>query len=374
MNQLNWGGQRYVMFGLVCLWATIQYIAYKKFGILYSVDSELYLLDAQSILRGEFPSGRSIMYVSYSMLLAVVQGVELNIVWIVTLQLAASLLAMVAIFRLASSLFKSDHAGSCAALLYVLWVKVHQWNFIIYTDSLFTSFSIISFVLFYFSTSKKNYFLASIVFLFAVFIRPNGIGLFIAMIGFLITKLPKGLNEVSRKSVLFGTSIALLLLINQLLEPHVGSFINSYAQAEIIYPNRRLFFLPPETLYTPDQRLPALMQLIQFAFYNPIYFAKLFSLKSILFLANIKPYFSWIHNMVIVLYLYPIYYFSFLGIRQIKDKGIIVFVSFFIGLQTLVVGLTSENWDGRFVLPVLPLVFVLASGPISQKLKMFFHE
>ena len=45
--------------------------------------------------------------------------------------------------------------------------------------------------------------------------------------------------------------------------------------------------------------------------------------------------------------------------------------------QGFTVMLTTENWDGRFLIPVLPFVFILASMDISKflsKLKLLKVE
>jgi hypothetical protein len=118
----------------------------------------------------------------------------------------------------------------------------------------------------------------------------------------------------------------------------------------------------PSDLYIPDATHSTLVSVFLFASYNPVYFLKLFFLKLFLFLGNVKPYFSVLHNTVIVLILYPLYFFSVKGFLKFpshrKEK---YFVAGFVIAQALTVALTSENWDGRFLVPLLPFVFLLAA-------------
>ncbi|MEP2277644.1 MAG: hypothetical protein ABJH98_19455 [Reichenbachiella sp.] len=358
---------------LLVLWAMVQTLIFHLYGIKSAVDTTFYLEDAALIRQGIWPTGRGLMYISYSMLLAVIQVIGLSVSWIILIQIAASLFATIAIFRLATDLYKNKYAGVFAVVFYLLWIKIHQWNFILYTDSLFASLTIISLTLFYFSKKRRDYIVASIVLLFAIFIRPNGVGLIIAMGGFLMVKFYFDEKRVLKNSFLGISVVLIAIVINHLFEAHIDSFLDSYAKAEVIYPGRQLFLSPPHDLVIPNGDSPALLQLAAFIIYNPVYFGKLFLLKALLFLANVKPYFSWVHNFIIIVVLYPIYYLAVLGYRRLNDRAVKTFVSLFIGLQIGIVGLTSENWDGRFLIPLLPLIFVLAAGELSVIAKKVFH-
>ena len=65
--------------------------------------------------------------------------------------------------------------------------------------------------------------------------------------------------------------------------------------------------------------------------------------------------------------LYPSYLFSIITVRRYKiEQSAKVFISTFILSQAAVVALYMEDWDGRFLLPVIPFVFLLASPQISS--------
>jgi len=71
------------LIALGVLWIIVQWFTYQSFGINSSVDVELYLSDAKTILLGSVPCGRSIMYLSYSVLLAVVHWFGLSSKYII---------------------------------------------------------------------------------------------------------------------------------------------------------------------------------------------------------------------------------------------------------------------------------------------------
>jgi hypothetical protein len=79
----------------------------------------------------------------------------------------------------------------------------------------------------------------------------------------------------------------------------------------------------------------------------------------------VKPYFSPIHNTIIVLILYPVYIFAIIGyFRFGKTQFEKYFIAGYVASLVFTVSLTSENWDGRFLMPVLPFIFLLASHGI----------
>lgn len=87
-------------------------------------------------------------------------------------------------------------------------------------------------------------------------------------------------------------------------------------------------------------------------------------------MGNVKPYFSILHNTLIVLVLYPLYYFAVKGFLQFPvDRKEHIFISTYFIAQALTVALSSENWDGRFLIPVLPFVFMLSAIGLTPLIK-----
>jgi hypothetical protein len=166
----------------------------------------------------------------------------------------------------------------------------------------------------------------------------------------------------------FIGAIAVLLLLAGMLKNF--TLLESYAKAEIIYPNITLGLEVPSDVYIPKADHSIMLRVFLFAFYNPIYFLKLFFLKLFLFLGNVKPYFSVFHNVAIVLILYPLYFFAVKGFFKFpayrREK---YFIAGFVMAQALTVALTSENWDGRFLVPLLPFVFLLSANGVCIILK-----
>lgn len=369
------GDEKRYLIVLGILWLVMQIVVYSYFARFTSIDTIFYLEAAENLLNGEMLSDRSWFYVSYAGLLSMIQWLGMDVEYVILIQLLCSLFAAYSIFILARQINDNSFAGFIAALLYVLWIKIHQWNFMIYTDSLFCSMTIMVFATIYNSRKRLNWLILFLLIAFTIFIRPNGIGLGIAVLLYLIERYwqKRQINRFLKIGIVTGCFFFLFVVVNVLLEDYVDEFFASYLSAEIIYPKIQLLINSQPDIILPKDNWPPLIRLIFFAISNPIYFGKLFFLKAVLFLANVKPYYSWEHNLLIAFILYPIYFYAIRGLALLEDKPTRSFVIVFIVLQIGIVSLTSENWDGRFLIPVLPFVFLAASGTLEVKLRKFYH-
>ncbi len=324
----------------------------------------MYQDNAIALLNGVFPEGRDVWYISYTFFLAGASMLGGDYV-AVLFQVLISGVALYFLHRVTYKITGNEITSFLTCFFYLAWIKIHQWNFFIYTESLFASMSIISFAALVLSKNPKQYILTFIIFLFTVFVRPTGIAL---IVGVLVYGFAHYYHWVSRKvwliTIVLGVAIGLLIL-NFVMKDY--GFIDSYQKAEIIYPNISLELQPPGDLIIPSDENSPLIRLITFIYSNPVYFFKITSLKLLLFLGNVKPYFSILHNVLIVAFLFPLYVFAIKGFQHFTSKRKEhYFVAGFVIMQCAIVSLTSENWDGRFLIPVLPFVFMLSAIGINQ--------
>lgn len=365
-------GRQIAVAALLLCWGISQFVAYFHFGVVSSVDSGLYIDNALSLLRLEWPQKEVIFYSAYSATIALFLAAGLNASSVVVLQVLTSALAMLGIFKLTQSLSKNDSAPVIACILYIIWFKFHQWSLIVYTDSLFTSAVVLSVFALSYAKSKLSYVVACVLIGFTAFIRPTGVGFLIALLAYNLLNngwLKKQSLPV-KGAILTVSSVACLLLLNQVLQPFVSSFLQSYSQGELIYPGMTMGVNVPNNITFANATHPPLIQLITFFAENPLYMARLSLTKLILFLGHIKPYYSPGHNIFIAAILYPAYFFALKGVSVLPLSGLTAFAISFFSFQVVTIALTSENWDGRFLLPVLPWVFIYASVGITHTFQM----
>jgi len=344
---------------VVCLFGIfVQTGIWYTYGIRQGADSELYTEAAMQLLEGHLPEGRLIWYSSYIFFIALVFFAGGGLTTIVAIQILVALMASLALFYAVRYTTNSYKIGLISIVLYLLWIKIHQWNIFIYTESLFTSMVIITFAVLITSFRWYHYLICLFIFLYTFFLRPTGFSLLIAVLAFILSFY--GSSRVGKFAIIIFAFVISLAVLHRMLVSY--ELVESYAKGEIIYPDVRLGISVPSNLIVPKNSLPPLVRLIQFVVFNPLYFIKITAIKVFLFLSNVKPYFSWLHNLLIILILYPLYGFGIVGLRKYSyDKRILHFIVSYIIAQTITVGLTTENWDGRFLVPVLPFIFILSA-------------
>ncbi|MEI9917202.1 MAG: hypothetical protein WDO14_00200 [Bacteroidota bacterium] len=212
--------------------------------------------------------------------------------------------------------------------------------------------------------------------IFTFFIKPTGIALFGALLGVIAFAMYDRIQKpVLRIAMITGLSVLLILLANEMMSKYL--IMENYQVGEIIYdvrtytgdaPTGGLAIDPPNDLYFPLQSLPAVVKIFLFAICNPLYWTKLTALKIYYLLSHTRPFWSSVHNFYSLLILIPSYVLSLVSFRRL-DKPVLIFATTFLLIHILSVGITSEDWDGRFLMPLLPAIFILSGIAINFTFK-----
>ncbi|ANQ50819.1 hypothetical protein MY04_3466 [Flammeovirga sp. MY04] len=343
---------------LFILWLITHGILWQSIGPKLGADSRFFFYLSDDILNHQMTFDRSVWYLTYGIFITFFRLFTQKIEAIVVGQLALNFLSGVCLYQIIKKY--SDHStiAFLGTFAYLFFPISLEWNYIIYSESLFTSLSIITF---YFFTRKK-YWKFTFLFLLTFFTRPNGIVLLSALVIAYFLELYQ--SKKIKRSYIIGISsigfLLLLIILNRMMSFYGPLMIEGYLIAEIIYPKYTYFIQPIDTPFLISKDHNILLQLIGFSLGNLWYSIQLFTIKSMFFWGHIKPYYSTLHNLLIVVTLYPLYFISVFGIRQINKWDLLLrsFVLFIL-FQGLVVGLTSENWDGRFLPPLLPYLIIL---------------
>jgi hypothetical protein len=349
------GSQRNSLIVIFIAWAAAQLLAFLFFGVAISTDSIAYIDGARNMLNGTLPAGYIAWYSSYCLLIAITMMIGAAPAYVVALQLMLSALATWSVYKITFYLSENRLSAFVAAILFATWPDLQQWNFLVYTDSPFTSMVLITVAAIIY---RRNYILVLALIIFTVFLRPPGVVFLAACLVFLRFR--------NRSLYLLAALFLILLFANYVMKDYADDFLESYASATIIYPDESLGVESPANLYMPGSEYPPLLRPVLFALGNPLYFIKISSVKCFLFVGHVKPYFSVIHNTLIVVFLWPLYFLAVIGFRSTKPSALRSFIAVFMILQVVMVSITSENWDGRFLLPVLPWVFMLSSIAIAR--------
>ncbi len=357
---------------LLCLCVNV--VMAQWYDAKVGVDSKHYLLYSQRILEkgALFVELHYFWYLGYVLFVTVAKSLWNDIQMIVLLQILFHAIGVAALYYSSRYLFNNRLAAWGAALLLMLWPDMLFWNFMVMTESFCTSFTCLVILLLVLHVKKQwpmLWLLPAILLLF--FIRPTGIAVLVAF-GLMLASIYQ-LYLVKYRTALVIVGLALVaglyLLINGMLDTFV--LVENYATGEIVYlaaslpdnyPGKEMILLAPQDLTIPDAGLSPVVRLLLFIVYNPWYFAKLSGMKLFYFLTHTKPYYSPIHNLLLLLVLLPLYFSTAKTIiSNTIMRPLRVFLITFFVVHCVIILFTIEDWDGRFLMPLLPFVFLLGS-------------
>ncbi|MBD2770440.1 hypothetical protein IC235_21350 [Hymenobacter sp. BT664] len=359
---------------LAGLWVLVQVVFLRQFrGPHFANDSARYLEYATAIAeRGYFEPGHNLRYVLYPLF----QSIWLGLGWgwwgIIGGQLAVSALATRSVYqgtrRLAGG---SQLAAALTAFLFIAWPDIQRFNVFLLTESLFTSLVALSYGAF--SRMRdgrpRDWLWLVLVLLLTALARPNGflVGLAAGLAG--LDALRRQPNRRPwRAALLLVALLSPLLwrgLNHQLATYHL---IDTYQRGELIFRYQLWAVHQAQPLSLPPPGTGPVMRVLYFAVHNPTYFGRLLLGKLFVFVSYLKPHYSLAHRVTGVLVLWPAYWLAALAARKRKIwRPARVFLSAVFILQTIIVMLTVDDWDVRFLAPVLLVVFALATLEVTTR-------
>lgn len=362
---------------LFIVYCGVSFYLFQKLGVKIVNDSERYLTYAHHLQSGFYFDAHNFWYFTYSLFIYCIQLFTTNPLWIIIAQYFLCFLAVIALYKTYLILFGDKIGAAITGLLYIVFIEILSWNSYILCESLFCSLTCFS--LYWLSkmtktpTSFSTILSTGFVIIITILSKPSGIALLGAIIFTVIMSQWKLIPSKKLKvGLVCAFSIAFLFLINQMLSTFM--LVENYITGDIIYAASTLpelssynwlVITPPKNLSIPSVNLPPLVRLASFITANCWFWLQLFMAKIAYFIFHIRPYWSLTHNVFTLSFLLPLYLFSGLSILKHRvPTPLLLFSLAYLLLHTLIVGITSVDWDGRFLMPVLPLIFILGVASI----------
>ena len=359
---------------LAGLWVLVQLLFWRKFGGPHFVnDSARYLEYARGIAeRGYFEPGHNLRYVLYPLFQSLWLRLGLGWPGIVAGQMVVSALATRAIYRGTRRLARGRRgAAALATLAFIAWPDIQQFNVFLLTESLFISLVALSFGAFtnVRHGQLRDWALLLLVLALAALARPNG---FVAGLAAALAGLD-ALRRRSDRRPWRAARLALVLLAPLLwaaLNHQLATFylMDTYQRGELIFRYQLWAVHQAAPLNMPPPGIGPAARVLYFAARNPVYLGRLMLGKLFVFVSYLKPHYSLAHRVLGVLVLWPAYWLAALGARR---RGIWrparVFLAGVFLLQTAIIMLTVDDWDVRFLAPVLPMIFILATLELTNR-------
>ena len=360
---------------LAGLWVLMQLLFWRKFGGPHFVnDSARYLEYAKGIAeRGYFEPGHNLRYVLYPLFQSLWLRLGLGWPGIVVGQMAVSALATRAIYRGTRRLARGGRgAAALATLAFIAWPDIQQFNVFLLTESLFISLVALSFAAFTNMTSgrPRDWGLLLLVLALAALARPNG---FVVALAAALAGLD-ALRRLPNRRPWRAALLALVLLAPLLwaaLNHQLATFylMDTYQRGELIFRYQLWAVHQAAPLTMPPPGTGPAARVLYFAAHNPIYLGRLMLGKLFVFVSYLKPHYSLAHRVLGVLVLWPAYWLAACGARRWSIwRPARVFLAGVFLLQTAIIMLTVDDWDVRFLAPVLPVTFVLATLELTNRI------
>lgn len=350
--------------------AAINIVSYNYQGVKLVNDSYRYIEYAEKIANGNFYQEHNIWYIAYCAFLSFFIKLKINYEYVILTQIILAIISTLTFCKASEILTKNRKKALCSSLLYLLFFEISLWNNYILTESLFISFT--CFFLYFFCRFheyklKSDLIISSSILLCIFWLRPMGICL-VASFAFYIyfEKIRDLLSKPSRYILGSICFVIGILLINQMLSTF--HLVENYATGEIVfgisripnYPNHEYILLNvPQDLHLPKEG-GTFTRAIKFYFSNPVFSLKLSLGKAFYFVSHIKPYNSFLHNFHTLCLLIPSYISLFYWLKNSKELSLRYFVLSMFASTTVILMVTSEDWDGRFFMGIAPIIFLFA--------------
>lgn len=99
---------------------------------------------------------------------------------------------------------------------------------------------------------------------------------------------------------------------------------------------------------------------------HPVDSARLALARVVRSLTAVRPYYSTIHNWAIIAYMTPVYILAIVGSARVWKQPLVGLIAAVVVTHMAIVAATFADYDGRFLLYVLPLIIALAGVGVSQ--------
>jgi hypothetical protein len=368
---------------ITVLFLLVNGLLFLKLGVSVDDDSYRYLGYAEEIReRGLFFKSHEFWYIGYVIFIIAVTAVYPSLGAIIVAQVLISYLAVISLYASARHLFGCPWAGLRTVCFFLGFFMISFWNFWIFAESLFISLNCLS-LYFLVRWVKKELtwpglMAGAAICFWTMFTKPTGVALLAALCALgVYFALNMATTKVKKIAVYFFIIIGFIVLLNAMLGTF--GFVNDYKRGEIVYNIHKLSHMdyakwlilaPPDNLYIPDEGYPPLFQLFALMAGNPFYAIKLFSLKFFFFITDTRPYYSAWHNVYNVGILLPAYFlFGYNIFKKLIPQKLVWFSLTFITVTLLSSTLMTIDWNGRFLLPMLPICFLLASGVFLRAIR-----
>lgn len=353
---------------IIISWMVIHVILLYHFGIRTDGEAVKYIREANNLLTHHRLSSPNFwMYITEILLILVSMKLGVGYELVIGVQLFFSLLATLSFYQLTTHLF-SNRIGFFATMWLLAILPIHQFNAFLQTDSLFYSFTIIysSYLLRVASISLKVTGILLLGLTIISITRPTGLFFFPATFLYLYFKFLPRVKLTYR--LVFPALIAMIFIY------FLNTAIGSGGELDFMAPARDesiicgIPTLPDFRRIRESGNGNSLYGLLYYIAHNFSQFLRLAFYRTIAFFGLLRPYYSTMHKIYLLLLFLPVYLMVIISIRYwIKQNPFtIVYILTLIFFTWITVILSCDDWHNRFFLTISPYLVVMALPGINR--------
>lgn len=322
---------------------------------LYDKEAEKYIGCAAQVLRGDMHDLLGNYLRSASYILFLVPFIAIKAPWAaIAAQAALSVAAAFAAGRLAVLVSGRAMAGTCTAAFMLCCVPLQQWVPALYTESFFTSMSLLFWhrLATHGASDRPAWLLAAVV----LFARPVGFCFVVSpLLGALLHRA-----WPIRSIHLLAAAMVLVLVAAVSLPGIPMAQLRPIAEGDVICGAPTL---PGMAAQLRGSSILAAQQVL-FS-HDPAMAIGLFARRVLSLFTLTRSHFSDLHNVFNAAY-YPLLVLAAWGWWRARAVFVVRTWGVAIIAYVVLIGLTHDEWSGRFFVPLWPVVCVLA-GTIAGR-------
>jgi hypothetical protein len=360
---------------LLLAWGAVQAGLLFVYGIRTELEPAKYIEQAGYLLEtGSVSSPNFWLYSVQIFLFALAIKFNTGFVPIYLIQVLLNGLATWYFYRFAKNNF-SSRTGFFIALIFILTLPIQLFNCVLQTESIFFSISII-YSCYLFQLKKLDLragLTLSALLILLLFTRPTGLLFVPGSLFFVFFRFFRTVPLPVKVLVAAGAVVCFFIFLDRAL--------GSGGELNFILPfqTETIICGVPGLQDHADIKISSNPNSIEGLFYyvthNPGQFLRLAVVKTRSFFLLTRPYYSLMHNALLLVLILPFYILSIISLRWWwqHQKGIMSFcLLFIIGTWASVI-LSCDDWHNRFFLTILPYIYIL-SLPAIERLQIKFLE
>jgi len=346
-------------------------------GIHLGGDTVRYTEGAAKLAAGLPLDGIQRLFPAYIGVLAASTAVGLGNAGVVGLQILVAALAAVVLYQLGSTL-AGPTAGLAAAVLFVLNVDVARWHTYVLADSLYISLVIIAAYAMHVASERGGwwYAVAVAVVVASASLRPQGRLLAIVAAGYWIARWPA--MVVDRRIVIACAAVlvaGVVLSSREALKSAaetpghwLGPGILWIEKGVVVWGDPASNLMMPHDPNIDITKAEATSpEPLRYVLRHPMATARLAATRVGVELWHARRFYSRGHNAVVVCFLGIIYALALAGFVRVWRQPLARLLIAIVAAHLLMVAATFADWDGRFLLFVLPLIGVFAAAGLAAR-------